>query len=348
MPPRLVMVKQPPCISSSESLPARAFSASWPSSTASSMHALLVDVADDRHQQAAIGVDGDADVDVLLEDDRFAGHVDRGVELRELLERRGSHLERHRRDRQLALRLRLEALAELLAQLLEIGDVGLLVLRDVRDRRPRRRPCARPSCGGWRASAGARSGPTSRSRAGPTAPARRAPPLAPATVMTCLACAEHVVGRDAAAGARARDVVDVEPELRAPGGGPTARPARADGCRGTSAAAAAAAAAPGARRARSRRPRRVRCPSAWRRRPCRLEALDDGRGLAAGAAAAGRRCGSRRGRGRRGRRRAARRTSTAWPIVTLSPALTLISFTVPATLDGTSIVALSVSSSTTA
>ncbi len=40
-------------------------------------------------------------------------------------------------------------------------------------------------------------------------------------------------------------------------------------------------------------------------------------------------------------------TSTTWPVLTLSPGLTLISLTVPATLDGTSRVALSVSSSST-
>ena len=78
-----------------------------------------------------------------------------------------SDLERDRGDGQLAASSAPRALAELLAQRLEVGDVGLLVLGDVRDRRPRRRPCARPSCGGWRASADARSGPTSRSRAGP-------------------------------------------------------------------------------------------------------------------------------------------------------------------------------------
>ena len=37
MPPRFVIVKPPPCISSSDSLPARAFSDSLPSSPASSM-----------------------------------------------------------------------------------------------------------------------------------------------------------------------------------------------------------------------------------------------------------------------------------------------------------------------
>src|SRR5580658_6069686 len=42
----------------------------------------LVHVADDRYQQSAIGVYSDADVDVLLVDNFFFPHVDRGVELR--------------------------------------------------------------------------------------------------------------------------------------------------------------------------------------------------------------------------------------------------------------------------
>ena len=51
---------------------------------------LLVDVANDRHQQAAIGVDRDADVDVLLVDDFFFLDVDAGIELREDLQRRSA------------------------------------------------------------------------------------------------------------------------------------------------------------------------------------------------------------------------------------------------------------------
>ena len=66
MPPRFEMLKQPPCISSSEILRLRAFSDSCASSTDDLDDVLRVGVADDRHQQPAIGVDGDADVHVLL------------------------------------------------------------------------------------------------------------------------------------------------------------------------------------------------------------------------------------------------------------------------------------------
>ena len=130
-------MKLPPCISSSESLPVARLLGELAELRGELEDALLVDVADDRHQQAAIGVDGDADVDVLLEDHRLAGHVDRRVELRERLERRRPRtLSANAVTVSLPLRLRLEALAELLAQRLEVGDVGLVVLRDVRDAGP--------------------------------------------------------------------------------------------------------------------------------------------------------------------------------------------------------------------
>ena len=69
MPPRFVIVKPPPCISSSDSLPVRAFSESLGQLDGQIEDALLIDVADHRHQQPAIGVHGDADVDGLLVDD---------------------------------------------------------------------------------------------------------------------------------------------------------------------------------------------------------------------------------------------------------------------------------------
>ena len=55
---------------------------------------LLVHVADHRHEQAGLGVDRDADVDVLLEDDLFVRNVDGRIELREYLERRRDDFQR--------------------------------------------------------------------------------------------------------------------------------------------------------------------------------------------------------------------------------------------------------------
>ena len=45
-----------------------------------------------QHQQAALGVDGDAEVLALVVGHGARGHVDRGVELRELLERLDARL----------------------------------------------------------------------------------------------------------------------------------------------------------------------------------------------------------------------------------------------------------------
>ena len=58
------------------------------------------------------------------------------VELRERLQRGGDDLHGDRRDRQVAAG-GLDLLRVPLAQLLEAGDVGQIVLRDVRNRRPR-------------------------------------------------------------------------------------------------------------------------------------------------------------------------------------------------------------------
>ena len=73
---------------------------------------------DDRHEQPAIGVDGDADVHVLLVDDLVGGQIDRRVELRKHLERRRHDLHRDRGDRQVAAG-RFHLLGVALPQLLE-------------------------------------------------------------------------------------------------------------------------------------------------------------------------------------------------------------------------------------
>ena len=97
---------------------------------------LLIGVSDHRHQQPAIGVDGDADVDVFLVDDLAALRIDRRVELRKLLDGRREHFHEHRGDRQVPASL-LDRAAVLRSQLLERRDVGLVELRYVRNRVPR-------------------------------------------------------------------------------------------------------------------------------------------------------------------------------------------------------------------
>ena len=95
----------------------------------------LVHIANHRNQQAAIGIGGNADVDVLLVDDFFFLHIDAGVELRENFQRRGADFQRDRGDRHLAAGF-FGLGSEARAQLLEFGDVGAVVLRDVRNRVP--------------------------------------------------------------------------------------------------------------------------------------------------------------------------------------------------------------------
>ena len=119
MPPRLVIVNPPPCISSSDSLPARAFSETLASSADELDDALPVDVADDRHEQAAIGVSTATPMCiVLLVDDLAPRRVDRRVELRELLQRGRHDLQRDGGHRELAAGL-LGLRSPLLAQRLE-------------------------------------------------------------------------------------------------------------------------------------------------------------------------------------------------------------------------------------
>ena len=166
-----------------------------------------------------------------------------------------------------------------------------------------------------------------------------------ADVMTCLPCARTSSAEMRPPGPEPLHVVDVEPELRAPGGGPTAPPARADACRdrgGAGAAAAAAGRAPREKSTSSAGPLPFGLAS-----PVLPPKLGARRAPARPAAAAGAAAGAWPAPAAAARRADPARTITAWPIVTLSPALTLISVTVPATDDGTSMVALSVSSSRT-
>ena len=249
MPPRFEMLMPPPLISSSVSFRSRAFAASWLISTEISRDVLPVGVADHRHEQAAIGVHGHADVHVLLVDDLAALGVDRGVELRELLDRGRQDLHQHRRDREVAARLG-DLILELLAQLLERGDVRLVELRDVRDGVPGvaevlggRAPDVGPA-------AGARPRPTSGSPAArrvarAARPPRPPPPATDAAQDPPRMLLDVVLG-DAAARPAALHLVDVRRRSRGPDGAPPARrrrPDRGRRCRGVRACPAEAAGA---------------------------------------------------------------------------------------------------------
>ena len=103
---------------------------------------LLVDVADNRHDQPALGVDRRPHVDVALEDQFAADDIDAGVHAGVGLECPCHDLQQHDREREVAAGLggaRLEALAHGL----ELRHVRRGVQRDVRDLRPRVRHVAR-------------------------------------------------------------------------------------------------------------------------------------------------------------------------------------------------------------
>src|SRR6185436_15688750 len=166
------------------------------------------DVADDRHQQAAVGVDRDADVDVLLQHDLVGAHVDRGVELREHTQRRGHDLEGNRGDGEVAAG-RLHLRRELLAQLLEAGDVGEVALGDVRDGRPGGAEVLRGL-----APHGAHRLALDLAEAGEVGQRLRARrPAARAGAEQTLGVLLDVLDRDASAGTAAVDLIDVDAEL---------------------------------------------------------------------------------------------------------------------------------------
>ncbi|MNF71502.1 hypothetical protein D3C84_534530 [compost metagenome] len=93
--------------------------------------ALLVDVLDDRYQQAIRGVDGEADVHVFLADDRFAAWRQRAVEVRQFLEQVRAGLEQQRQDGQLDAGLLCNGFLGN-TERFELGDIRRVELRHVR------------------------------------------------------------------------------------------------------------------------------------------------------------------------------------------------------------------------
>ena len=132
IPPRLETVKQPPCISAALSFPARAFSDSAGERTGQLVDVLLVRVADHRHQQSIGRVGRKAQVQVLLErpDSRRVASSE-ALKLRELLQR-AHHGAQHERQRRELHADRGGPLLELDARVLQLGDVGFIELRNVR------------------------------------------------------------------------------------------------------------------------------------------------------------------------------------------------------------------------
>ena len=99
----------PPCISSSASLPSRARAPNSAICVSISARTELIGVAQHRHDQAALGADGDADVVVVLVDDVLA--VDLGIDRGDLLQRLHAGLDEEAHDAELDAVLLLEGFA---------------------------------------------------------------------------------------------------------------------------------------------------------------------------------------------------------------------------------------------
>ena len=132
MPPRLEMVKVPPSISATRDFFLAGLQGKLRQLDREFDNIFFIHVADDGDEQAAIRVGGDADIDVLLIDDFFLLHVDGGVELGEDFEGGGADFEGDGGDGHFAAGL-FGLGSEAGAQLFEFGDIGAVVLGDVRN-----------------------------------------------------------------------------------------------------------------------------------------------------------------------------------------------------------------------
>ncbi len=96
-------------------------------------HALAIAIADHRHHQAIRGIDRDADVEILLQHQVLAAVVEGGVEVGIRLERGHHRLDQEHQRGDLDV---LVFCPELLAEGFHLGDVGQILLGDMRDHRP--------------------------------------------------------------------------------------------------------------------------------------------------------------------------------------------------------------------
>ena len=94
--PMLVMVKVPPRRSSSVALPSRTRWARAASSPRDLEHGLAIDVAQHRHDEAALGGDRHAEVVVALENQLARAGVEARVEVGMAPQREGHRLEQER------------------------------------------------------------------------------------------------------------------------------------------------------------------------------------------------------------------------------------------------------------
>ena len=133
--PPLVMVNVPPVNSSMVMVPARARAAKLPICFSISAKLELIGVAQHRHDQSAIGRDGDADVEVFVIDDVVA--FDRGVDGREFLQRFDTRLGEEGHETELHAVLFLERVLVARAQFVDRLQVDLVERGEERLRRLR-------------------------------------------------------------------------------------------------------------------------------------------------------------------------------------------------------------------
>ena len=212
MPPRLVMVKVPPSISAGVSFFSRAFRearsvrqrvprcSSCPTSW-------ITGTSRPRSVSTATPM-----FTYLLVNDFVLRHIDAGVELRKDFQRRRANFERDGGDGHLAAGL-LGLRSEARAQAVEFGDVGFVVLRDVRDGVPR----LPQMFGGFAANAAHGDAldclPTWQSQANPAREMRAAGILAPLRERSALGMRFNIIFADAPAGSGAFDLVNIDAEF---------------------------------------------------------------------------------------------------------------------------------------
>ena len=130
IPPRFVMVNVPPRMSSGCNLFCLA-QGGVSQLLRQFQHALLVHIAEDRHQQAALGIDGHADMIIAFQHELPRGNIEAGIEVGKLLEGDGGSLEGERRHGGLRTLPFL-----LFAKGIEVRYVGNILLGNVRHLAP--------------------------------------------------------------------------------------------------------------------------------------------------------------------------------------------------------------------
>ena len=134
-PPRLETVKHPPLQLARLDLARPGAGGERLDLRGELVEALLVHVPDHGDEEAQIGVHRDPDVEILLQDQPLAVARQRGIDLGVSLQGHDGGLEQEGQEGELDVLLR-GLLALGLAECLELGDVGLVELGDVRDGGP--------------------------------------------------------------------------------------------------------------------------------------------------------------------------------------------------------------------